>query len=148
MNNTADFQDNSTSSIVLQDTPYRPGTGAKYLYNCELFKFYVNGILNTVIITFGLVSNIFTVITLWDERKTNGTSFLLICLALADNFVLLVGSVNTVFFGYVVIIFVVVHGRYSNFNLVLKEKVILLQWASNPGPLVQHDLALYYIGKC
>ena len=99
MENTTAFQSNWTSFIP-QGIPYKQDT-AKRLYNCDLFKLYVNGILNTVIITFGLVSNIFTVITLWDERKKNGTSFLLICLAIADNFVLLTGSVNTVFFGYV-----------------------------------------------
>ena len=96
MNNTTDFQDNSTS-VIPQDIPYKEEID-KHLYNCDLFKLYVDGILNTVIITFGFVSNIFTVITLWDERQKNGTSFLLICLALADNFVLLNGSVNTVIF--------------------------------------------------
>ena len=127
MNNTTDFQDNSTS-VIPQDIPYKQDID-KHLYNCDLFKLYVDGILNTVIVTFGFVSNIFTVITLWDERQKNGTSFLLICLELADNFVLLNGSVNTVIFVYVVII--IPCSKFSQFCLYLKNQKCKGYWFCN-----------------
>ena len=64
-------------------------------YDCQLFTFYFNGILNVSIIVFGIISNICTVITLWNERKSNGTSFLLVFLAFVDSLVLLSGSIVT-----------------------------------------------------
>ena len=58
------------------------------LYNCDLFKFIFHGIFNCLIVTGGIICNSLTKITLWDEKSTNPTSFLLIGLAFADNLVL------------------------------------------------------------
>ena len=58
------------------------------LYNCDLFTFIFNGIFNGLIVTVGIACNCLTKITLWDEKSTNPTSCLLICLAFTDNLVL------------------------------------------------------------
>ncbi len=76
--------DNISSAIKGQPT----SATFTSLYNCDLYRFIFHGIFNGVIVTVGIACNCLTKITLWDEKSTNPTSFLLICLAIADNLVL------------------------------------------------------------
>ena len=69
-----------------------PTTASTSSYDCELYEFVVVGVVNIIIVMFGLVGNTLVKTTLWNERRKSPTSFLLIVLAFADNMVLIVGG--------------------------------------------------------
>ena len=93
MNN--EMEQNVTSAVTVSQLS-EEHNGVIPVYDYEFFNLYVRGIFNSIIIILGWIFNICTIITLWDEKKNNGTSFLLICLAVADNLVLLSGSIFVV----------------------------------------------------
>lgn len=58
-------------------------------FNCSLFKLLANGMVILLICIFGTLGNSLTIVTLWSKCKSNSTSLLLLCLAVADTGVLL-----------------------------------------------------------
>ena len=83
---------NSTSFVSVFHHNPLPTTTSTSSYDCELYEFIVVGVVNVMIVAFGLVGNTLVKTTLWNERGKSPTSFLLIVLAFADDMVLIVGG--------------------------------------------------------
>ena len=94
---------NDTTTSAFTDTNSRtyftvfhhnslPTTTSTSSYDCELYEFVVVGVVNIIIVIFGLIGNTLVKTTLWNEQGKSPTSFLLIVLAFADNMVLTVGG--------------------------------------------------------
>ncbi len=76
----------TSSTEVIQNVNFN-----KNIY-CIWFEFLVGSCFSYVMIFFGFFGNVLSIWTMWDERHTSPTSFLLIILGFMDNLVLISGG--------------------------------------------------------
>ena len=88
VNTTGMGQDHTTGTWP--DVIQNFDTG-KNIY-CIWFEFLIGSCFSYAMIIFGFFGNVLSIWTMWDERYTSPTSFLLIILGFTDNLVLVSGG--------------------------------------------------------
>ncbi len=91
LNVTKSAYDN-TIGIFASSTEVTQNVNLNKNIYCIWFEFLVGSCFSYVMIFFGFFGNVLSIWTMWDERHTSPTSFLLIILGFMDNLVLMSGG--------------------------------------------------------
>ncbi len=86
-NATQMYQNTSVNDTLITNLAAQEPRPDKNVY-CIWFEFLLGSCLSYSLIFFGFIGNMLSVWTMWDERHTSPTSFLLIILGFTDNLVL------------------------------------------------------------
>ncbi len=84
--NATQMYENTSGLLITNAATQEPVTN-KNIY-CVWFEFLLGSCFSYSLIFFGFIGNILSIWTMWDERHTSPTSFLLIILGFTDNLVL------------------------------------------------------------
>ena len=101
MENTT-FQNNFTTQLINNTE-----TTQSKEFACKNYDLIMNVVVKVLLVGLGCVGNSLSVAVMWKERKSSGTAFLLIMLAITDTLLL-----------FVWLLFVTFPGMYPRFQFI------------------------------